>query len=186
MQLRPWQLRQARAVIQHGGIVAYPTEAVFGLGCDPLNRSAVERLLAIKQRSMEKGLILIAADYSQLEPFIGELPEARLKQVLASWPGPHTWLFPVSAQTPRWLCGAHDSLAVRVTRHPLAAALCRCCGSALVSTSANISGHPPACSTLKVQQTLGHEIDYILHGDTSGLRKPTAIRDGLTGQAIRI
>ena len=185
MHLRPWQLRRARAVIQHGGIVAYPTEAVFGLGCDPLNRFAVERLLALKQRSMEKGLILIAADYSQLEPFIGELPEARLKQVLATWPGPHTWLFPVSAQTPYWLSGAHDTLAVRVTRHPLVTALCRYSGTALVSTSANISGHPPAYTSLKVQQTLGSEVDYILHGDTSGLKKPTPIRDGVTGRAIR-
>ena len=183
--IHPWHLRQASRVVQTGGIIAYPTEAVYGLGCDPLNRLAVERLLQLKQRPKEKGLILIAADFEQLAPFIGELPEARLQEVLNSWPGPNTWLFPVLPDAPYWLYGRYETLAVRVTDHPVASALCRSCGSALVSTSANLSGQQPARSSLKIQRFFGHGVDYILHGDTSGRVRPSMIRDGLTGKVIR-
>ncbi len=179
------RLRTIARTIQVGGIVAYPTEAVYGLGCDPGNESAVRRLLAIKRRAMHKGLILIAADFAQLAPFLLPLSPADQARIAATWPGPYTWLIPACADTPRWLRGRHDTLAVRVTAHPLAAALCRACGHALVSTSANFSGRPPARTALAVRRQLGRAIDALLPGPVGGAAKPTEIRDLRSGRQVR-
>jgi L-threonylcarbamoyladenylate synthase len=182
----PWQLRRAAAQLRAGGIVAYPTEAVFGLGCDPDNGEAVQRLLDLKGRAASKGLILIAAELSQLRPFIGALPQQRKAEILASWPGPITWIVPAAAHTPRWLTGDRDTLAVRVTAHPLAAALCRAAGMALVSTSANRSGQPPARTPLQVRRRLsGDLIDHLLAGRCGSRRQPTTIKSALSGQVLR-
>lgn len=181
----PWKLREAARCVRGGGLVAYPTEAVFGLGCDPLNGSAMERLLALKQRTAEKGVILIAADFDQLRPFIKPLEDSLMAPILASWPGPNTWLLPAADQLPQWLIGRHTTLAVRVTAHPLAAALCRACDSPLVSTSANRSGQHPARSTLQVRLRLGKGVDCIVNAPLGGSRAPSTIRDGVTGRVIR-
>lgn len=180
-----WQLTQAARAIHGGGIIAYPTEAVFGLGCDPLNPEAVRRLLALKQRPMNKGLILIAADLDQLTPFIAPLDADALASVQQVWPGPHTWLLPARAETPRWLRGDHDTIAVRVTAHPLAAALCRAAGHAIVSTSANRTGQHPATSPLQLRRQFGDQLDMILSGNLGQANKPTTIRDLKTGRVIR-
>lgn len=179
------QLDQAARVIAAGGIVAYPTEAVFGLGCDPRNRAAVARLLALKRRRLDKGLILIAADFAQLEAFVAPLAPERMAQIRATWPGPVTWLLPARETTPDWLTGRHQTLAVRVTAHPLAAALCRACRSALVSTSANLSRRPPARTGLQVRLRLGNAVDFILPGATGPRRRPSQIRDARTGKIMR-
>jgi L-threonylcarbamoyladenylate synthase len=89
-----WHLRQAVRCLQRGGLVAYPTEAVWGLGCDPLRLETVRWLLALKQRPMAKGLILIAAHFSDLEPFLEPLHQGLYNRVMESWPGPVTWLLP--------------------------------------------------------------------------------------------
>ena len=162
----------ATQLLHQGGVIAYPTESVFGLGCDPMNRTAVMRLLAIKQRPVEKGVILIADDFERL--------------VLNQWPGPFTWLLPAAEGVPNWLTGAHESLAMRVTAHPIAAALCRAAGMPLVSTSANVSHRPPARSALQASIRCGGEIDLIIHGDTGGLARPTPIRDALSGETLRV
>lgn len=182
--LRRFILRRAVQLLQSGGVLAYPTEAVYGLGCDPLNRHAVERILAIKQRPVEKGLILIASRFQQLSPFLqAQAPEvqARLDE---SWPGPVTWLVPANPATPRWLRGVHDTLAVRVTAHPLAAALCEAFGGAIVSTSANPAGSAPARTALQARLRCP-SVDMILHGATGRLTRPTPIRDALTGKVFR-
>ena len=177
-------LRRAAHALRDGAVVAYPTEAVYGLGCDPLNRDAVYRLLAIKQRPVAKGLILIAADPAQLRPFV-EPATAEIQQRLdTTWPGPVTWLLPARPETPRWLRGRHDSIAVRVTAHPLAAALCTAFGGPLVSTSANTSGHPPARTALQVRLRCPG-IDHIVCGATGGAARPSSIRDALTGRELR-
>lgn len=180
-----YHLARAVAVVRAGGIIAYPTEAVFGLGCDPRNESAVRRILAIKRRPPAKGLILIAAGFAPLAPFIEPLDAASLAQVQAAWPGPVTWLLPARPWVPVWLRGRHDTLAVRVTAHPTAAALCRLWGGPLVSTSANRSGQPPARSALSVRRRLGREVDYILPGAVGGAGRPTEIRDFRSGRVVR-
>ncbi len=183
----PFQLRFATRLLRRGGILAHPTEAVYGLACDPLDAGAVLRLLALKGRPLEKGLILIAASLEQLRPFV-RLPDAQppawLEPVLASWPGPHTWLLPAAEGLPVWINGGSEKIAVRVTAHPLAAELCRHFGGPLVSTSANRSGRPPARTPLQVRSRCPG-VDLILHGATGGLHRPTPIRDALTGERIR-
>lgn len=183
--ISPWKLRQAARVFHSGGLLAYPTEAVFGLGCDPLNPDAVYRLLQLKQRPVHKGLILIAADFAQLRPFVQTLDEEQMSKVFASWPGPNTWLLPAAPHLPHWLRGRHSTLAVRVTAHPIAAELCRACHSPLVSTSANLSGHPPARTSLEVRLALGNRIEHIINAPCGGATNPSTIRDALTGALIR-
>ena len=178
------QLKQAARLIRAGGIIAYPTEAVYGLGCDPLNPQAVRRLLAIKGRAVEKGVILVAADFDQLRPFVGELDSERMVEVLASWPGPVTWLLPVAPQVPDWLTGGRDTLAVRVTAHRQTAALCRAAGMPLVSTSANQSGRPAARSALQVRLHCPGA-DLILPGATDKRARPSEIRDARSGKLLR-
>lgn len=181
--LSAWRLRQACRVIASGGVVAYPTEAVYGLGCDPWREEAVERLLALKRRPMAKGLILVAAGFDQLAPFLAPLPPERLRAVLATWPGPVTWVMPAARSAPRWLRGGHETLAVRVSDHPVVAALCRACGP-LVSTSANRSGGRPARSAAEVRRMFGSGI-FVLNGPLGGLPRPTEIRDASTGRLLR-
>ncbi len=179
-------LARAARVVAAGGVIAYPTEAVYGLGCDPRDAEAVLRLLALKRRPVAKGVILIAAGFDQLEPFLLPLSAALRARVEPSWPGPNTWLLPCRPDVPRWLRGDHDTLAVRVTAHPVAAALCRACAGPLVSTSANLAGRPPARSPLEVRARLGREVDYVVHGPLGGLDRPTTIRDALTGRVVRV
>jgi L-threonylcarbamoyladenylate synthase len=176
---------QAADVISRGGVVAYPTEAVYGLGCDPLNEKAIRRLLQIKRRPVGKGLILIAARFSQLEGFIDPLPESTRTVLFESWPGPVTWLVPAKGGVPITVRGDHKTLAVRVTAHPVACALCERLNQALISTSANVSGAQPARSSAQVLRMFGNQIDYILEGPVDMKAEPTQIRDALSGKIIR-
>jgi L-threonylcarbamoyladenylate synthase len=179
-----FRLQRAARLLRDGGVIAYPTEAVYGLGCDPLNRTAVERLLAIKRRPVEKGLILIASRFEQLAPYLQPPDDATLQRVAATWPGPVTWLMPANPATPRWLRGRFASLAVRVTAHPLAAALCASFGGPIVSTSANASGRPPARNALQARLRCPG-VDLVVHGATGGLGRPTEIRDAVSGATLR-
>jgi L-threonylcarbamoyladenylate synthase len=175
----------AVAALRAGGVIAYPTESVYGLGCDPLDQAAVARLFALKQRPAGQGVLLIGADFPQVERFIGAAPAAAVARARATWPGPHTWVFPRSSATPDWLAGDHAGIAVRVTAHTLAAKLCHAFGGALVSTSANRHGAAPARSAEQVRSAFGVEIAYILEGSTGGLEQPTPIRDAISGELFR-
>jgi len=180
----PQQLEQAAALIQAGGLIAYPTEAVFGLGCDPRNSAAVTRLLKLKQRSPDKGLILISADFQQLQVYLKPLDDEVNRRIQTHWPGPHTWLLPAAKTTPKWLTGQHNTLAVRVTAHPIAAALCQRVG-AIVSSSANPSGAVEARSAAEVRGYFKQQIDLIMDAEVGGEKQPSSIRDGLSGHTVR-
>lgn len=171
--------------LARGGIVAYPTEAVFGLGCDPANAGAVDRLLALKQRDRRKGLILIAADMEALVPWIAPLTPGVRARVEPTWPGPVTWLLPAAEHCPARVRGEHDTLATRVTAHPVAAALCRAWQGALVSTSANRGGGEPARDAAAVRALFGDAIDLVIDAPVGGLERPTPIRDARTGASLR-
>ncbi|MEW6039755.1 MAG: Sua5/YciO/YrdC/YwlC family protein [Pseudomonadota bacterium] len=175
----------AAGALRRGRIVAYPTEAVYGLGCDPFNEDAVRRLLALKCRSETKGLILIAADVEAVEALVDLARVPRSGEVRAGWPGPTTWLIPARPGIPDWLRGAHDSLAVRVTAHQVAAALCRAFGGAIVSTSANLSGHRPARTPVRLWCQFSRQAIHFLPGRLGGAVRPTAIFDAMSGQRIR-
>ena len=175
------RLIQAARILKNRGIVAYPTEYCFGFGCDPMNRSAVLRLLRIKRRPLTKGLILIAADVAQFAPYVDDIPA----HVLATWPGPHTWLLKARASVPGWITGNRARIALRVTAHPQAAALCRAAGMALVSTSANRAGGAPVRSYRAAVHRFKSEVDYVLPGMVGDAPAPTPIRDADTGELIR-
>ncbi|MBB5207492.1 L-threonylcarbamoyladenylate synthase [Chiayiivirga flava] len=177
----------AATVLRGGGVLAYPTESVWGLGCDPRDAAAVHRLLAIKRRDPAQGLILIASQRAQLDAFVrwDALDAARLDAVYDSWPGPNTWLMPCPPDTPTWLRGKHATLAVRVTAHPVAAALCEAFGGALVSTSANRSGAPAPRSIDALDPELVAALDGVVAGDTGGDAQPSTIRDARSGTVLR-
>ncbi len=178
-------MREAATRVRQGGVVAYPTEAVYGLGCDPRNEPAVRRILALKGRPWDKGLILIAADPDQLTPFVLPMDEALAARVGPTWPGPVTWLLPARPETPTWLRGAHETLACRVTAHPVARRLCTLAGTALVSTSANPAGAPPARSAAEVARYFPDGLDAIVEGPVDTDARPTEIRDARTGRVLR-
>jgi L-threonylcarbamoyladenylate synthase len=177
--------RGLSSYLRAGGIIAYPTESVFGLGCDPANRQAVYRVLRIKGRPQRKGLILIASDLSQLQPYIAPLnaeQQSRLAQ--SSTMKPYTWVVPRANDCPRWLTGQHRSIAVRLTTHPLCRKLCRDSGTALVSTSANRSGGRPVKSTRDCLRRFGSQA-RVIRGRTGGAKRPSTIADLLTGRILR-
>ena len=180
-----FQIREAARVLHAGGLIAYPTEAVYGLGCDPMDYDAVERLLLLKHRPWQKGMILIAASIEQLQPYIQPIDAKYQSKLDDTWPGPNTWLIPASDGCPEWIRGTHQTVAVRVTAHPLVQQLCNAFGGAIVSTSANHAGKPPAKSPLRVLRDLGAEVDYCLHGELGGQEKPTQIRDLISGSTVR-
>ncbi len=179
-----WQIKQAVAVLQQGGVIAYPTEAVYGLGCDPFDRHAVQRILQIKNRSVSKGLIVIASSIEQLETLVSIPSPAIQKKITASWPGHNTWILPARSNCPVWLTGEHSGLAVRVSAHKTCQALCDEFGP-LVSTSANHSGKPAARTAWRSRMILRKDVDLILRGKTNPLASPSPIRDALTDQKWR-
>ena len=177
----------AAETVRRGGVIAYPTEGVWGLGCDPRNEQAVMRILAIKQREVEKGLILIAADEAQLAPFVSmeALGDEQRAAVRAAWPGAATWIVPASATAPRWITGSHDGIAVRVSAHAPVIALCNAFGGALVSTSANRAGNDAPTQRAGLDPEVVALLDGVLDGETGGLLQPTPIRDARSGDVLR-
>jgi L-threonylcarbamoyladenylate synthase len=184
VQLSP---SEAAAVLHAGGVVAYPTEAVWGVGCDPFDETAVLRLLAIKQRPVDKGLIVVAAALSQLDGLADwdGLPPLRRDAVFATWPGPHTWVVPATARVPDWITGRYDSVAVRVSAHPVVIALCDAFGGVLVSTSANPAAAPAPRTLASIDPGLLAALDGSVPGETGGLPRPTPIRDARSGVEVR-
>ncbi len=166
-------------------IIAYPTEAVYGLGCDPFNKTAVHKILTLKNRSADKGLILIASSWNQLKKFTIPIPQKLLQKALASWPGPNTWIFPASKKAPPWITGSHNTIAIRITAHPVASKICQLFNGAIVSTSANIEGEPPLTTFEQVKTQFGSQIDLIIAGNVGTQTKPTTIKDLLTDKILR-
>lgn len=175
----------AAAAIRAGDIVAYPTEGVWGLGCDPANESAVRRLCQLKERAPEKGLILLAATLSQLQRWIAPMPTEVQNRIARTWPGPITWVVPAGADCPPWLTGGRETIAVRVSAHPTARDLAAAAGTAIVSTSANLTGEPPLRTAEAVRNRFGDMLAVIIDAPLGGLEAPTEIRDAATGRVLR-
>jgi L-threonylcarbamoyladenylate synthase len=176
--------RRIAAHLRRGGLIAYPTESCYGLGCDPDNRAAVLRLLRLKQRPQRKGLILIAASYLQVARYLPPLTLAQQQQLGEAGAQAITCLMPSHHSTPRWLRGSHDTLAVRLTGHPQAKQLCRGVNSALVSTSANRRGQRPARTYTECRRLFGHKV-WVLPGRVGKRKKPSTIRAWADGKIIR-
>lgn len=167
--------RDLAAYLAHGGLIAYPTESCYGLGCDPRNRPAVLRLLKLKQRPQSKGLILIASHYRQVAPYLKALTLTEQQRLQRAGAQGITYLMPAKHSCPRWLRGAHDTLAVRMTAHPFARELCNHAGHALVSTSANLSGRRPAKTYTQCQRLFGDSV-AVLRGRVGKRKRPSTIR----------
>lgn len=166
-------------------MIAYPTEAVYGLGTDPDDERAVGRILSLKQRPAHKGLILIGADLAALRPYLAPLSRADEARLTASWPGPISWLAPAAADAPGLITGGSDRIAVRVPGHALARDLCAAWGGALVSTSANRAGKSPLRTGLAVRLAFGHQLDHVITAPVGGADRPSEIRDLVSGELLR-
>lgn len=178
-----WRIKLAVDCVSRGGVIAYPTESVYGLGCLPFDIEAVTRILRLKRRHPKKGLIIVAATFEQLIPYIEISADVPLKDILNTWPGPITWVLPAKKHVPVWLRGIQGGIAVRLSAHPIVQDLCYTAG-ALVSTSANPEGYQPAKNPAKVRTYFGNRIDYILCGLTGGAA-PTMIRHAISGRLLR-
>ena len=185
MSIGPWRLHQAVTCLRQGGLIAYPTEAVWGLGCDPFDVRAVQRLLLLKRRPMHKGLILVASGLHQLEPLLAGFSAEQRQRLLDTGTQPTTWLLPHRDLIPGWVTGEHDSVAVRLTRHPLVAALCNHFGGMVVSTSANPSDLRAARSELAVRCYFRNRVDCYVSGPTQGLAQPSQIIHFHSGERLR-
>lgn len=180
------QIQLATRWLRGAGVIAYPTEAVWGLGCDPWSEPAVRRVLAIKQRPVEKGLILVASGLRQLAPLFDPLTAQQKLLLEDSWPGPVTWLLPDPENLiPDWIKGDFDTVAIRVSAHPTVVALCNAFGGMIVSTSANLAGKPEIRSRLRLEAQLGDKIDFVVPGQLGGAAQPSAIRDLRSGRVHR-
>jgi len=174
-------------VFLNGGIIAYPTEAVFGLGCDPENDAALTRLLALKQRSPDKGLILLAGEFKQLLPYINQdaLSPEVIERMLARWPDGVTQVVAKHHALSPLLSGVFDSIAIRITSQPDVVALCKAVNRPIVSTSANLSGLAPANDWQSLDPQLLSQIDHVIKGETLGFDKPSTIIDAISGKIFR-
>lgn len=184
------QLHHAMEALASSGIIAYPTEAVYGLGCDPFCADAVYQLLALKQRPWQKGLILVAANMQQIAPLLKNLPPHLITRLANSWPGPTTWVIPDPGHVmPKWVRGQHDSVAIRISSHPIVQQLCESWGAPLVSTSANYSGEVSMRTDLQLrkrqQRGQWEALNFIVSGKSLGHKNPTMIKDLVSGEIMR-
>lgn len=186
--LNSLQLQEAISTLQQGDVIAYPTEAVWGLGCDPYQQSAFFKILALKQRPIEKGVILLASDISQIDFLLTSLSDEQYHQVVHSWQNhatkqATTWLFPTHTKIPAWITGRHQQVAVRVSHHPICQQLCNQFGGFIVSTSANPSTLAPAQTEQQVREYFPNI--HIVQGELGYLSRPSRIIDVMTGQVLR-
>jgi L-threonylcarbamoyladenylate synthase len=179
-----WRRSLISACLNDDGVIAYPTEGVWGLGCLPESALAVSRILALKQRGWEQGLLLVAADISQFEDYLVGLDDDMRRELENNWPGPVTYLVPDNGVAPRWVIGNNPTVGLRVSNHPVVRALCESTGP-LVSTSANVTGHPAALTSLQVRQYFGERIDHLVPGQLGNSSGPSVIRHLVTGEKIR-
>ncbi len=180
-----WPIYQASQILHRSGIIAYPTEAVWGLGCDPFDESALKRLLYLKQRPHHKGLILIAASLDQFDFLIHDLPQAQKDRMQKSWPGPFTFLVPHHNRVHSLIHGQFKTVAIRVSAHPIVKQLCEQFGGPIVSTSANLSGQPTVKNAIQASKFLGPELDFILSGPLGASKIPSQIIDLDSGHIVR-
>ena len=178
-------LSRSVEALDRGKVIAYPTEAVYGLGCDPNNAQSVEAIYTLKERHANKGFILISHHWDIIAPWVSPLSASRMKTILGTWPGPITWILPASSLLPQHLSNADNTIAVRITAHPFSKALCHAFNKPLVSTSANKSGDPPCYTAQCIQDTFLEGIALIVDAPLGEQRCPTEIREGATGSILR-
>ena len=180
-----FQIKRAVNLMEQDGVIAYPTEAVFGLGCLPFSIEAIERILTIKKRPWHKGLILVASDIAQIEPFVDENYHDLLVCFDEVPDQPVTWLLPKSELVLPLVCGDHPKIAIRLSKHPVVKALCDEAQSVIVSTSANRAGNPEMKRTEDVRNHMTNQLDMVVSGAVGGYDRPSKIIDAQTQKVLR-
>jgi len=180
-----WPTYRASLVVKSGGVIAYPTETVWGIGCDPFHGGALQRVIDVKRRDAHKGLILVGSSIEQFDFLLEGMSENHLQILRDTWPGPFTYLVPHHDKVHPLVHGQFSTVAIRVSPHPGVQALCDYVGSPIVSTSANYSGCPTVRSEVQARKVLGHEVDFVLSGPTGLAPGPSRIVDLMTGRVIR-
>jgi len=184
--MSPWRLRQIALQIRRGGIIAYPTDTIWGFGCHPKSRSAVYRIQQLKQRSRSKGLILLSSSLELCEPYLDpSVLATKYDQLSSPQTRAVTWIVKASTDCPNWLTGQSESIAIRITDKPHIKILCQSIQAPLVSTSANISGRNNARSSLIVHKLFHQSVDNIIEGYDTGSQQASVIRDLHTGNILR-
>ena len=166
------------------GIFGHPTEGVWGLGCNPFSQRAVKNLFSAKNRPKNKSFIILAGHQNQIDTFLAELSEFDLKKTFEKWPGPHTWLIPAAKKVPSWLIGDTGLVALRLSNHSKVIEVTKELGGPICSTSANLSGEPPAKTKLEMKKIFGPDL-FIVDGELGKLNKPTPVQELITGKWIR-
>ncbi len=179
------QIENAVAALRAGGVIAYPTEYCFGLGCDPRNADALARLLSIKQRQKEQGVILVASTLEQVTSYANLHDLEHLEKITNSWPGPSTWLIPAKESVSSWVKGRHTSVAMRISAHPICLSLCTEFTHPIVSTSANRHGQKALLSAAAVKREFAEELDFIIDAPVGNATSASTIRDAVTGEQLR-
>jgi len=181
----PEEYEDISDAIVKGKIIAYPTESVFGIGCDPENEQSINKIIEIKNRGKQKGLIIIADEVKKLSKFIHKdyLDLFIKKSDIES--KPTTWIVPSSKHVLNLVKGEDSSVALRITQHPIASRICKYSNKAIISTSANISSKTPAKNSNEILMQFGEEIDIIVDGRVGDSIKPTQIVDLITNKVIR-
>lgn len=192
---------QASDWLKQGKLLAYPTESVWGLGCDAMNEQAVTQILQIKNRSMDKGLIVITDNSERIKPLLKNLNPQQKQIVIESWTANNqrqatTWLLPIDDNNqnfiPKWITGQHDSVAVRVIANRQIQQVCQSLVSEtnpfglLVSTSCNIANLPPAKNLQQAQNyfSTNNNVTY-LRGETLSYALPSQIKNALDLTVLR-
>ena len=172
----PALIARAAAVIKAGGLVAMPTDTLYGLAANPFDEAAVRRVFVVKGRPEDNPLLLVAADLDQIRASLGPMPAMALALAERFWPGPLTLLVPATPVLPPDLTSGTDVVGVRVPAHAVPRRLCRASGSPLTATSANVTGQPATADPEMVAETLGPHIDVLLDaGKTLGGPASTVI-----------
>lgn len=183
--INPFKMHVAAQIINQGGVIAYPTEAVYGLGCHPSAIKAIQRILDIKRRPWQKGLILVASKVEQVVPYLSDEGIKLIDCFNEVHKRPVTWLLPVSPEVSPLLRGNHSKIAIRLSQNPYVKALCDTANSALVSTSANRAGQPEMTTAEEVRCQMASEVDMIIVGPTGGHTRPSSIIDAQTREVLR-
>jgi len=168
-------IRYALHCVRQGGVIAYPTETVYGLGCDPLCSDAVDTINRLKGRDASKGLILLASDLHQLDALI-DVPDRNDRATILAEHEATSWIVPARSTAPRWITGKHRTMAIRITSHPLVIRLCDQLGHALVSTSANPARKKPALNQLQLHRYFDGLVDAMLTSNHNCSGRPSKIR----------
>ena len=180
-----WPIYQASQILRSSGVIAYPTETVWGIGCDPQQPSALQRVIDLKRRDAHKGLILIAGHIEQFNFLLHDLPKAQKTQLENSWPGAVTWLVPHNNRVHPLVHGQFSTVAIRVSEHKIVKELCETFNGPIVSTSANLAGQATIQNSIRAMKFLGHDLDFILQGPLGMAVAPSRIIDLQTGRIIR-